>query len=323
MLTLHQIVDRNSNHDSHGYGNDRHHEERLQSSISVPISGPMESGLRGLAMNEGRHSRGEKRRLNRLGQIRLEAGIERLRSAVPIHVGAHGRSRKAVGVDRRPNPANQRISIFVGHGDIAEQNIRETSSDLVQCLTSGPDSGGFGPELFEDRCERRSRISFIVDDKYTHAGQQRSIGSQRTGCALRQCGVSQQRQGDRKRRTAALSGTRRGNLSSVTFDKVLGDSEAEPQAAVCTRRRTVSLLKTIEDPSQQGRVHADAGVLNHNSCGCIDPVDSYVNRAVLRSEFQRIIQEIRDHLLNPLRIRFEEQPRFNRSPTIRRPSRER
>ncbi len=74
----------------------------------------------------------------------------------------------------------------------------------------------------------------------------------------------------------------------MQFDNLLGDGQADPQAAVFAGGRGIRLSKSLKQVRQKGGINPLSGVGNGDLNVRVDPFEADLNPALLRSEFDRV-----------------------------------
>ena len=87
----------------------------------------------------------------------------------------------------------------------------------------------------------------------------------------------------------------------VRFGELLGDRETEPEASLPALGAR-PLVEHVEDTREQLRAHADAGVPNPERDGVSITLQSDIDAPTARREFERVVQQVRDDLVQARRI---------------------
>ena len=132
---------------------------------------------------EAQHRRRQLRRIDRLLQVRIEAGRERV-------VRSSGRPkavRATIGVvfdvvGQRADGAHEGEAVFVRHGQIADDDVRlrrRRSAALLRVRSSPPCTSACGAA--EDRGDQVARELLIVDDENAHAAAASAVAAAGAG----------------------------------------------------------------------------------------------------------------------------------------------
>src|SRR5581483_3327003 len=97
------------------------------------------------------------------------------------------------------------------------------------------------------------------------------------------------------------SGTRAfgADAPAVHRDQRADDRQAEPEAAVRSRRRAVALAKALEDVQEEVRWNALSRVVDADACDPVVLLETDVDAATGRRVLDGVRQEIREHLPQP------------------------
>ena len=100
-----------------------------------------------------------------------------------------------------------------------------------------------------------------------------------------------------ERRALADAGAAHLDLAAVQPHQIVHDRQAEPEAAVATRRRAVGLPEAVEHVRQKGGIDADAGIRDLDPDAPVDLRRADRDAAAVRRELDRVRQQIPQHLL--------------------------
>src|SRR5678815_572050 len=122
----------------------------------------------------------------------------------------------------------------------------------------------------------------------------------RFGEALRLC--FNQRQPDRKSRTATFATTLRADRAAVNFHEMSGDSQAQSKPAVLPSRRAISLSKSLKYVRQKFLADTTARVRNSHFSRAANTRDFHADTPTTLSKLHRVRQQVPNHLLQPVGI---------------------
>src|SRR5689334_5604924 len=110
------------------------------------------------------------------------------------------------------------------------------------------------------------------------------------------------RQTHLERCAVSLAVTRGVNRSSMEFDEVTGDPEAQSEARVLACRAAVSLPKPLEYMRKEIGFDSDPRVADGDFDVRVDPLESYLYSSLFGCEFHRIGDQIPDDLLQAVGV---------------------
>ncbi len=90
--------------------------------------------------------------------------------------------------------------------------------------------------------------------------------------------------------------------SAMELDDVLGDREPEPQAPLGPRRRAVGLTEAVEDERKEVGPYPAPGVGDGEIHPRVGPVQARADTAALSRELDRVLQDVPERLLKPIRV---------------------
>src|SRR6185503_14851746 len=109
-------------------------------------------------------------------------------------------------------------------------------------------------------------------------------------------------QAHRKLRTLVVTGAVSQYSAAMQFDEMSHDREPQSEAAISSRRRSVSLPETIEHVWQEVRIDPDTRVVHNDLDMRIDALQRHLDEAALARKLHAIRQKVPDDLLQPLTI---------------------
>src|SRR3954466_611159 len=90
-----------------------------------------------------------------------------------------------------------------------------------------------------------------------------------------------------------------GHRPAVHFSQALYDGKSESDPAILALRRTVRLAEAREQIGEKLRANAVARIANADQHVRIHPLGSHMHRATGIGEFDRVVQQIPNDLLEP------------------------
>ena len=90
--------------------------------------------------------------------------------------------------------------------------------------------------------------------------------------------------------------------AAVELDELLGNRQPETEAEGCARRRRVLLTEAFEHVGQETRGNALAVVDDGDLNLAVNAADTHLHAALRRSEFDGVVDQIPQYLLQPARI---------------------
>src|SRR5579885_1070815 len=210
----------------------------------------------------------------------------------------------------RVQPSYECESVFAGHGEVADNDVGTFplghQLDRLGHRVSGE---SHGPQAFQEFGHGVARVAvvFDYDDSDT---LQRVLSRQRHfRFLLRLADQGIDRQRYRERRAPVHPLALRINVSAVQFNQFARDRKPEPEAVIFARGRTVGLAEGFEDERQEFAADTFAGILDGQHRMAIAAFETDADQAAGRGEFHRVREQVRDYLLETLRIAVDAQRR--------------
>src|SRR6185312_8106280 len=201
---------------------------------------------------------------------------------------------------------------------------RTPSCDQSCCAASwSPSCCGKAPTMASGKCPWTPRSPMSSDS--SSAMRRRSCSTRRARAstswssgpahgALRLADNFTHRQAYRER--GALAGAVAGGTdgAAVQLHQLLADRQPEAQSGVLTGDGGVCLAEAVEHERQEGGIDADAAVAYGDLRMGRAVLDADLDPTALRSELQRVGEQVGDHLLQPVRVATGRTERSLRHP---------
>jgi hypothetical protein len=189
--------------------------------------------------------------------MRIKTRVETSPDGLTFSIGrqGHDRNRSALIGPERPNFADHTEAILPGHRQIAEHDVGMVAGESGKAFRCAAGRVNPSPKGLQHRRQCLSPVLLIVDDQHSKpvqfvrlfsvSGRALMIGSTCDNLPRRVGACARQRDGE----DGALSFTRtvRGHRSSVHFDQIPHDRQAQTKAAEGPLRRGVFLAEAFED----------------------------------------------------------------------------
>ena len=123
-------------------------------------------------LSQRRDCRNQRRGFDRLREVQLEAGSEG-RLAVVLAGECRQRSRGGPGDRRveRAQPADERVAILAGHGNVGQQYVDRMEMQQLECLRGRRRGQHLRPAALEMRRNDVPALLVVVHDENRQAGQ--------------------------------------------------------------------------------------------------------------------------------------------------------
>src|SRR5437867_9205268 len=261
-------------------------------------------------LGDPRHHRDQLVAVDRLGDVHLKAGRQRLSPVLEARVGRQRDrcDRAAVPCLLRADPADERVAVLAGHADVGQEDVRPPGLELGERLRGRLARPYLGTGLPQDRFEDLARVQLVVDYQDAEAAERGELLARGAlPCFVRApvLGCDPERDPYSESGTFPLASALGFDGPPVELDEVAGDREAEPQAAERPRDGSIGLPEALEEVGEELGPDALARVANRQLEMGIHALEHDVDAPALGCELERVGKEIPHHLLQPVRIALD------------------
>jgi hypothetical protein len=115
---------------------------------------------------ERRNGLGKRSRIDRLGEVELESGLEREPAIFLTRECGDRRSRNRchVRLAHRADPPHERVSVLARHTNVGEKDVDPFSLEQVECVCGGSRSPDLRVAILKVRRQHLAAVVVVFDD---------------------------------------------------------------------------------------------------------------------------------------------------------------